>query len=164
MTQYKRLIFVCMDNSCQSPIAEAIMKKINRVPELEICSRGLIVLFPEPYNPKVRSVLLNNDIIMENGLSAQLMENDFSDTTLILTMNREEKNKVIEDYENHQNVYTIMEFAGGSGDILDPYGSEMEVYTLFFESIYGWVKQIEEIIYNEAGESASDTIQEEEEL
>ena len=147
MSKYNRVIFVCTDNSCRSPVAEAILKKINRSEGVEICSRGLIVLFPEPYNPKAASILRNNGIILENGQSAQLENSDFDEKTLILTMDRDEKQKLLSDYEAAENVYTVMEFAGGSGDILDPYGSDMDVYSLFYESVSSWVAQVEEKLY-----------------
>lgn len=145
--KYQNLIFVCMDNSCRSPVAEAIMKSITRIPDMKISSKGIIVLFPEPYNPKARAILLNNDIIMENGISECLTNEDFSEDTLVLTMDRNEKNKVINEFTSATNVYTIMEFAGGSGDIFDPYGGDTDVYALFFESIKTWVTQVEDKLY-----------------
>lgn len=145
--KYQHLIFVCMDNSCRSPVAEAIMKSINRMPNLKISSKGIIVLFPEPYNPKARAILLSNDIIMENGTSEVLVAEDFTEDTLILTMDRNEKNKIYAEFSNAMNVYTIMEFAGGSGDIFDPYGGDTDVYALFFEAIKTWVTQVEDKLY-----------------
>lgn len=147
MAKYNRLIFVCMDNLCRSPMAEAVMKRINRTPGLEICSRGIIVLFPEPYNPKATSVLRSSGIILENGQSKPLEVADFAEDTLVLTMDRTEKQKIFEEFENAVNVYTIMEFAGGSGDIMDPYGGDRDVYALFLESINTWVAQTEQKIY-----------------
>ena len=145
--KYRKLIFVCRDNLCRSPIAAAIMREINKIPELEITSRGIIVLFPEPYNPKARAILAGNNIILENGTSESLLEEDFGEDTLILTMDRDEKHKLIEEYENCQNVYTIMEFAGGSGDIFDPYGGDSDVYALFFEAVKTWVTQVHNTLY-----------------
>lgn len=145
--KYRKLIFVCMDNSCRSPIAAAIMKDINQIPELEITSRGIIVLFPEPYNPKARAILAGSNIILENGTSIGLENSDFSEDTLVLTMDRDEKQKVQSEFENNKNVYTIMEFAGGSGDIFDPYGGDSDVYALFFESIKTWVSQVHNTLY-----------------
>ena len=145
--KYRKLIFVCMDNSCRSPIAAAIMKDINQMPELEITSRGIIVLFPEPYNPKARAILAGSDIILENGTSVGLSDSDFAEDTLVLTMDRDEKQKVQSEFENNKNVYTIMEFAGGSGDIFDPYGGDSDVYALFFESIKTWVSQVHNTLY-----------------
>lgn len=147
LLKFNRVIFVCSDNLCRSPVAEAVMKSINRMPGLKIESRGLVVLFPEPYNPKAQSVLRNDGIIMENGQARKLREEDLSPDTLVLTMDREEKQKLSDEYDNAENVYTIMEFAGGSGDIMDPYGGDMDVYSLFFESIKTWVAQAEEKLY-----------------
>lgn len=146
---YRKLIFVCRDNLCRSPVAEAIMKNISRIKDLEIVSKGIIVLFPEPYNPKARAVLLCNNIIMENGTSEQLEEADFAEDVLVITMDRNEKQKILEEFENPCNVYTIMEYSGGSGDIFDPYGGDADVYTLFFESLRTWVTQLEQKLFDE---------------
>lgn len=146
---YRRLIFVCRDNLCRSPVAEAIMKNISRMDDLEIVSKGIVVLFPEPYNPKARAILLCNNIIMENGTSEQLTEKDFAEDTLVITMDRSEKQKILEEFENAINVFTIMEYSGGSGDIFDPYGGDADVYTLFFESLRTWVTQLEQKLFEE---------------
>ena len=122
MAVYQKVIFVCRDNLCQSPVAEMILKCIKRDEWLDVESRGMVVLFPEPYSLKAHNLLRNNGIFMENGTSKQLVQADFSRTTLILTMDREQKQKIISEYNNTENVYSIMEFAGGSGDIFDPYG------------------------------------------
>lgn len=143
MESYKKIIFVCMDNTCRSPMAASIFKAINRCKDITVESRGLIVLFPEPYNPKAASVLRHNGIIMENGQSKQIEEKDFAPDTLVLTMDRAQKQKIIQEYLVAQNVYTIMEFAGGKGDIMDPYGGSQEVYALFYEAINTWVVQVE---------------------
>lgn len=147
--KYNKVIFVCMDNVCRSPMAEAILKNIRRDDKLVVESRGVIVLFPEPYNPKAASVLRNNGIIMENGHSRQLKESDFAEDTLILCMDRNEQTKINQMFSEPVNVYTVMEFAGGSGDIFDPYGGDSDVYALFYESINTWVKQVENKLYEE---------------
>lgn len=55
---------------------------------------------------------------MDNGVSRPLEEKDFGENTLILTMTRAQKDKILSEYKNACNVYSIMEFAGGNGDIL----------------------------------------------
>ena len=67
MNTYNKVIFVCMGNTCRSPMAATIMKH-----ELEKCgldhiaveSRGLVVLFPEPYNPKAVAVASKHGMII----------------------------------------------------------------------------------------------------
>lgn len=156
MKKYNKVIFVCMENTCRSPVAEVLLNNIKRDEELTVTSRGIIVLFPEPYNPKAISLLRNNGMILDNRLSVQLTEEDFAEQTLILTMDRQEKEKILNDFENPINVYTIMEYGGGSGDLMDPYGGDMDVYTLFFESISNWVRQVEKRIYEENNKEDND--------
>ncbi len=150
--KYDKLIFVCRDNLLQSPVAAALMNHIKRDEWLEVTSRGLIVLFPEPYHSKAYSLLQNNGIILNNGTAIGIDASDFSDTTLILAMDRDVQNEILEEFDTAKNVFTIMEFAGGSGNILDPYGGDVDLYAMFYESIRGWVIKVEETLHrmNEA--------------
>ena len=52
MNTYNKIIFVCMGNTCRSPMAATIMQ--NRLSKYDVIveSRGMVVLFEEPYNPK----------------------------------------------------------------------------------------------------------------
>lgn len=131
---YDKVIFVGNDNTCRSPMAEAIFKHMYKgnILESNIVSRGLVVLFEEPYNPKAREILRKNGIAMGNGLSSQLKKDELIDTALVLTMDFKDKLNIIEDYDFTGEVYTIKEFVGNDDELLDPYGEEMEVYEAFY--------------------------------
>lgn len=144
--KYRNIIFVCENNRTISPAAEAILKSKLPDGKYSISSRGLSALFPEPYNPKVTAVLMKNDIILENGVSTQLVLEDFSEDTLVLTMNRHVCQRIKEDFENAENVFPLMEFCGGSGDIMDPYGGNVVTYKLFFEAVNSWVSRLADIL------------------
>lgn len=145
--RYNKVIFVCEDNLCRSPVAEAIMKSVNRCNGLTIESRGLIVLFPEPYNPKAASLLRNNGIILGNGESRQLEDKDMGKDVLILAVDSHIKEKLSGSYPGADNVYTIAEFAGAGEDVPDPYGADMEAYTKFYEQTDKLVKRAADRIY-----------------
>ena len=147
MPIYNKIIFVCMENICQSPMAASLMKYMKKDEWLVVESRGLIVLFPEPYSAKAVTIMRNHGYNLENDTARQLEETDFGEKTLILTMNRDEKQKVISEYSGAVNVYTIMEFADSSGDIMDPYGGENELYEMFYASIHTWVTRVENKIH-----------------
>ena len=57
MAKYNNLIFVCTGNTCRSPMAETIYKSLDRESDINVSSRGLVVLFREPINPKAEIVL-----------------------------------------------------------------------------------------------------------
>ena len=58
--RYKKLIFVDTNDNCRAPMAEMILKRKFLTNPLTIESRGMVVLFPEPLNPKAEAVLTSN--------------------------------------------------------------------------------------------------------
>ena len=51
MKRFDRLIFVSNSDTCRAPMAKGIMRSKYLLSDLEVDSRGLVVLFPEPVNP-----------------------------------------------------------------------------------------------------------------
>ena len=125
---YDKLIFVCKENVYLSPMAEWIMKSILMDKSIEICSRGLVVLFPEPTNKKVTDILMNHSIPCEEQVSREFDPAEVDEKTLIFTTNFTEKVKLVEDFELSENVYTLKEFVDEEGDVMDPYGGDEEAY------------------------------------
>ena len=76
MRRYKKIMFVCTDNTAQSLMAEMICKNMVTDEELEIVSRGLVVLFPEPVNPKAEVVLINHGITLGERAAVGLKQSD----------------------------------------------------------------------------------------
>lgn len=128
MGKYQKLIFVCTGNTCRSPMAEAIYKNLERVSTMKVVSRGLVVLFGEPINPKAEVVLGKHELELANHISKGLKAADIEENTLILTMTFSQKKKILEEYPEARDVYTIKEFAGEIGDVVDPYGGSLIDY------------------------------------
>ena len=143
MSRFEKIIFISMDDTCRGPMAELIMKKVTRHKDIEIISRGLVVLFPEPCNPKAIAVLRNMGIILDNRTSMAFEPESITEKTLILTLGKAEKERIIEEYDP-DNVYTLIEFAGEPGELVEPFGKEMEVYKQCAEEIEHWLIKVEE--------------------
>lgn len=125
---YNKLIFVCKENVYLSPMAEWIMKGILMDKSKQICSRGLVVLFPEPRNMKVTDVLMNHAIPCEEQVSKEFDMAEVDDQTLVIAMNFTEKVKLVEEFGLTENVFTIKEFVDDEEDVIDPYGGDEEAY------------------------------------
>ena len=100
MDQYNRILFVCDGGTSRAPMAVGIFRDFTLKRPVEVESRGLVVLFPEPINQKAEAVLISNGVALNDFMSTQLTEEDFTPDTLILTMEYIQREKVLEKYEN----------------------------------------------------------------
>ncbi len=142
--KYDKVVFVGNGNTSRSPMAEAIFLHLysGSTEELEVMSRGLVVLFEEPYNPKIETVLNEHGIELVSKLSVQLMPEELDGNVLVLTMGFTDKLKIIEDYGFEGEVYTLKEYVGNDDELLDPYGEDMDIYEAFFEDMYEVMEQV----------------------
>ena len=133
MTDYQKIVFVCKENVSLSPMAEWLMKSILMDRQKEIISRGLVVLFPEPRSMKVTDVLARHGVPCDEQVSQEICQEDVDENTLVITMNFQEKVKLIEDFElPDTQVFTLKEFVDEEGDVMDPYGGDEDAYDAFF--------------------------------
>ena len=109
--KYKKIIFVCRDNSTLSPLAEAIFKSICKDEDVIIESRGLVVLFEAPINPKISVVLGSHGIKNSKERTRGLSENDFTRDTLVLAMNERSARLCDEKFPMVQAA-TLYDFVG----------------------------------------------------
>lgn len=129
MANIERLIFVCKENTARSIMAEFICRNMMGTDQqIEIMSRGLVVLFPEPVNPKAEIVLINHGMNLQEKTANQLQEEDLTDSTLVLTMDRNQKNIIMREFEKTSDVYTLKEYVSEDGDVVNPYGGNLVDY------------------------------------
>ena len=94
MDKLERIIFVGRSGTCREPMAMGILKDLSLKEDVEILARGLVVSFPEPMNGKAEAVLISNGITLDDFASKQLSNEDITENTLVLTMERKQKKKV----------------------------------------------------------------------
>jgi len=148
MKRYSRIIFICDSGTARAPMAEAIMKEYTMKYPLEIESRGLVVLFPEPLNQKAEAVLISNGITMENQMSQQLSAEDLVPENLIIAMEEKQRQKVLEEYEEaaQVDVEVLTELVGDELEIINPYGGTLQAYGLCYETLNKSVKKLVNLI------------------
>ena len=140
--KYRRVIFVSEADSAVGPMAAELLCHQDLEQEYIIESGGLVVLFPEPVNQKAEAIMKSAQMTLENHVSKQFDGSNLQGDTLVLTLNETIKNKVLSDYENVKNVYTINEFVGVSEELPNPYGKPLTAYGECFEILTGLIDKL----------------------
>ena len=106
---YEKIIFVSQTGTCREAMAEGILNEFSLRRPVQILSRGLVVQFPEPMNQKAEAVLISNGIEMSGFTSVQLEEQDFTEGTLVLTMEASQREKILEQFgtRSHVDVFVL---------------------------------------------------------
>lgn len=144
MKKYDKIIFVAESGTSRAPLAAGILSEYTLKHPVEIQARGLVVLFPEPLNQKTEAVMISNGINMEGYMSTQLVEEDFSNDTLVLTMEHNQMEKILEKYEKAEpeNVHVLTELVGDELEIINPYGGTLQQYGLCYETMRKTIKKL----------------------
>ena len=146
LQKYRKIIFLSESGNCRAPIAAELLKKQVLRQEYEILARGMVVLFAEPMNPRAAELLKSRGIEVTDFETRGLAEETLEEDTLILTMTDAMKQKVRNEYTELENVYTLCEFVGETGEIPNVYGQSMEIYEEMFAGIWNDVCRLSEIL------------------
>ena len=132
----KKVILVGENNLTRSILAEAILKQIflnKNITDIEVNSRGLIVLFSEPISPKASAVLYENGCEEVTKRSSGLTQEDIDGADLILTMNKSEIDHIREHFEVNTTCMYLGTFIDMEEEIPDVEEDSKEAYEACFE-------------------------------
>ncbi len=143
----KNIIFICTGNTCRSPMAEAIAKSLCKSKEINILSRGTFVYSRLPINENAKIVLEKNNINIYEHYSKPITLSEFENADLILTMEKEQKNLLLQFNKNNNikdnKVFTLYEYVLNKDlDIKDPFGTDVNSYNDCFNEIYNLISKI----------------------
>lgn len=105
------VIIVGDDNLTRSIVAEAALKKVLREREIanvEVISRGTVVLFSEPISPKAAAVLHEHECDSVSKRSTELSQQDLDQADLVLAVGKKDVDSIKEKF----NCQTTCMFLG----------------------------------------------------
>ena len=149
MKKYDRLIFVSNSDTCRGPMAEAILKSNFLLSELEVESRGLVVLFPEPVNQKAEAILASHGLTMKDHTAKMLEQEDFDERTLILVMEDALEQRIFQEHENVQNTWQLSEYIKEETDVTEPVGGSLADYGACYELLDSMISSLVVVLNEE---------------
>jgi protein-tyrosine-phosphatase len=135
----KKILFVCSGNTCRSPLAEGIARKIfpdRSATSVEVSSAGSSALEGMPASAHAVEVASRHDIDLTTHQSCLLGRTVIKAADLIVTMGEKHRNTV-GVIEPGALEYTVLltDFCDERGDVPDPIGGGIEEYESTFELI-----------------------------
>ncbi len=130
------IILVGENNLTRSILAEAILKKIfqqKNIENVNVISRGSIVLFSEPISPKASAVLYEHGCEDVSKRSTELTQEDIDNADLILTMSRSDMEHIRDRFEVNTTLMFLGTFIDMEEEIPDVAEDTKEGYEVCYE-------------------------------
>lgn len=126
------LLFVCSGNTCRSPLAEALARKIadrRGIEDLNVSSAGTNAWDNIPATDEALLIGMERDLDLTGHRSRKLTPAIVSEADLIFVMTPGHIEQV-KQLGGRGKVHVIDEYASGASNkgISDPYGGDLEAY------------------------------------
>ena len=128
------VLMVCSGNTCRSPMAEALLKKVwedlGAPYPIEVRSAGVSAMPGFPASWEAVEVMARKGIDISAHISRPVEYEDIENADLVITMTEAHKSMLLFGYpEFATKIYTLSEMLGEFwGDVIDPFGQGLEAY------------------------------------
>ena len=124
----KKILFVCTGNTCRSPMAEGIFRKISLENGLDFEAESAGICTITGLSASQNSILALEEIgvDLKSFLSTDISELNLQDYTLIAVMTEEHRRVLTDVFGVAEEKIHIL--GGEGGGISDPYGASLGVY------------------------------------
>ncbi len=140
------ILFVCTGNTCRSVMSEYIFNNLSLDNNLRASSAGISVVPDSSATINTADVLDEFLNIKINGRKAvQLNKGLIEQSELVFCMTNYIKEILVYNYpDDKDKIHNIHQYVGKQGDIIDPYGGDIEVY----KETYKFLKKDIELLIN----------------
>ncbi|MCT4607167.1 MAG: low molecular weight protein arginine phosphatase [Marinisporobacter sp.] len=130
----KIILFVCTGNTCRSTMAEGLFKKMledlgEKTKGIKVISAGTAALKGQKASKNAVRAMDEKGINLKDHRATFVTKELTQEADLILTMTSNHKKQLVYmEPKAKEKTYTLKEYIGKEGDIVDPYGQSIDVY------------------------------------
>lgn len=128
------VLLVCTGNTCRSPMAEGILKKIaaeDGNSRLQVLSGGLFADVGRRASENAVLAASELGVDITAHISANVNSEILKEADLIITMTSAHKRALVDVFgATEDKVYTLAEYIGEDGEIEDPFGGDLQIYRM----------------------------------
>lgn len=144
------IVFVCNGNTCRSPMAQGILRKLlpkALKPQFRVFSAGLYASEEGKATPEAMEVARENGVNLTRHSTRNVNDGVLEKADLVLTFSVSQRDEVMRMCTPRFGVFALKEFAGeGDGaldwTIEDPVGGAKEAYVRCYQEIKGEIERI----------------------
>lgn len=141
-----RVLFVCTGNTCRSSMAEGLFNYLAKSKGIKAMAKSAGTFAPEGGRASEFAIEVlkeNYGVDISHHVAHNLKEQDIEDADLVLTMTKMQRDMLIKRYVKFSDkIFTVTEFVGSDGEILDPFGKSKETYLKTAKELYDIIIEI----------------------